>query len=192
MITVEIPHPDVDTRYKIGRELVVKNFGENQDGSTLDFDTIPNDIRIIARDSNTGRITFQKSYTATNWNAISELVEDIRLRLSKLDLAKSTELLDKIKRLKHTVENLRFKARDAYDNGLQEGKRIAEERVQREEYMEFERVRDTLGLETGTRRYRDMESVARIRLSRWSEPTISRAVRNARAALGVRYPYQLD
>ena len=170
-ITVEIPHIDEDVREMIGAELVEKYFNEH-----LDFDTIGNDVRIIARNPSNGFITLDMSFTCTHWNALSEFLNDIRHRLVEL-------VRDEL--LEYVEMHLASKQLDggiAYT--LQEAQQVIEEsRMPSEENLAVSWLRDTLGLEGRERPSVSVSNIARIRLRRSDSDARKHMVRDARAVL---------
>ena len=173
LITVEIPHPEEKMREMIGAELVEQWFNDK-----LEFDTIPNDVRLIARDPNTGRITLDESFTATHWDEIQEFLDDVRHRFAE---SLFDELLEYVQMHVAPIELEDGITRDMLD--LEVIEVLKEPRVWSEEDMVIAWLRDTMGLEGRARPSISVSNIARSRLKRGTDPARKVVVREARALM---------
>ena len=157
------------------RKWVDEHFRNVQDES---IEIIPDEIIIEVRRKN--RKVEEYKIPSQDWLCVQDALDGFRLRFSDVITSEYSKLVPVA--IKNIQQQIRFTCPQPEIVEVIKWRTI-KVGVPSKRELEFEGLRDTVGLQRGKRSFRDMEQIASIRLNRWSPDAVKSIVREAREAV---------
>lgn len=176
-ITTECPYDEEPSECveRETRDWVNARYSNVQDES---ISIIPEEIIIEVRRKN--RKLEKYTIPSEDWPCVQDALDDFRLRFSNVisneyHKIKSTAVQD-------IIESIRFTCPQPLIKEVIKTRTIKVP-VPSERELEIERLLNPVGLQRGTRQYKELEQLADTRLNRWTTDIIKMLVKSAREAI---------